>query len=175
MKLNTAYINNKRVTDDHFFLCTPSLATSEMTPTKKAKTFKLHPRRSAIVIGCALALLLSSSPSADAFANMHASRNNFSTQLSYRSLHHGPDVEPLTEMERLGADFTKMPKDMLDRFADLETLINTPIAPPTTSTEETPRRAWWEMANPGSADSATTYLLILPTPWPPGIHLPMRR
>ncbi|KAL7425469.1 hypothetical protein ACHAXM_000029, partial [Skeletonema potamos] len=118
MKLNTAYINNnnKRVTDDHFFLCTPSLATSEMTPTKKAKTFKLHPRRSAIVIGCALALLLSSSPSADAFANMHAFRNNFSTQLSYRSLHHGPDVEPLTEMERLGADFTKMPKDMLDRF-----------------------------------------------------------
>jgi hypothetical protein len=82
----------------------------------------MHPRRSAIVICCALALLLSSSPSDDAFANMHASRNNFSTQqLSYRSLHHGPDVEPLTDMERLGADFTKMPKDMLDRFADLET------------------------------------------------------
>jgi hypothetical protein len=75
MKSNTAYIKNKRVTDDHFFRCSP--ATSEKTPTKKVKTFKLHPHRYAIVIGCALAILLSSSPSDDAFANMHASRNNF--------------------------------------------------------------------------------------------------
>jgi hypothetical protein len=68
------------------------------------------------VIGCALALLLVSSPSADAFANINASRNNLSTQLSYRALHHGPDVEPLTDIEKLGVDFTKMPKDKLDRF-----------------------------------------------------------
>ncbi len=47
---------------------------------------------------------------------MHASGNNLSTQLSYRSLHHGPDVEPLTDMEKLGVDFTKMPKDKLDRY-----------------------------------------------------------
>ena len=120
MKVNTAYLNNKRISDGHFFLCTPgnnSLPTnSEATPTKRAKTFKLQPRRSALVIGCALALLLVSSPSADAFANIHASRNNISTQLSYRSLHHGPDVEPLTDIEKLGVDFTKMPKDKLDRF-----------------------------------------------------------
>jgi len=120
MKLNTAYLKNMRVSDEYFFFCTPGnislVTTSENTLTKRAKTFKL-PRRSAVVVAYALALILVSSPSADAFANIHASGSNlYTTQLNYRSLHHGPDVEPLTDMERLGADFTKMPKDKLDRF-----------------------------------------------------------
>eukprot|EP00986_Skeletonema_menzelii_P014840 scaffold10382_cov103-Skeletonema_menzelii.AAC.1 len=120
MKLNTAYLNNKRVSDDEIFLCTPrssSLITTDDSPSKRAKNFKLQPRRSAFVISCVLALLLTSSPSADAFSITHDTRSNPSTtQLGYRSIHHGPDVEPLTDMEKLGADYTKMPKDMLDRF-----------------------------------------------------------
>eukprot|EP00985_Skeletonema_marinoi_P011739 scaffold5581_cov156-Skeletonema_marinoi.AAC.8 len=120
MKLNTAYLNNKRVYDDDIFLRTPgnnSLVTLDDTPSKRAKTFKLQPRRSALVISCALALLLMSSPMADAFAITQGTRSKPSyTQLSYRSLHHGPDVEPLTDMEKQGVDFTKMPKDKLDRF-----------------------------------------------------------
>eukprot|EP00985_Skeletonema_marinoi_P034344 scaffold43735_cov153-Skeletonema_marinoi.AAC.5 len=120
MKLNTAYLNNKRVYDDDIFLCTPgnnSLVTLDDTPSKRAKTFKLQPRRSALVISCALALLLMSSPTAEAFAITQGTRSNpFTTQLNYRSLHHGPDVEPLTDMEKQGVDFTKMPKDKLDRF-----------------------------------------------------------
>ena len=120
MKLNSAYLNNKRISNDEIFLCTPgnsSLVTSDDTPRKRAKTFKLQPRRSAFIISSVLALLLASSPSADAFTVTHVTSSNlFTTQLGYRSLHHGPDVEPLTEMEKLGADFTKMPKDQLDRF-----------------------------------------------------------
>lgn len=112
MKLNAIYLENKqRITYDQaslFILDTPG-------SNPRAKTFKLQPRRSAFVIGCALAILVSS-PSADAFATTFTSKNNLSTQLYYRSLHHGPDVEPLTDIEKQGADFTKMPKDKLDRF-----------------------------------------------------------
>eukprot|EP00984_Skeletonema_dohrnii_P008362 scaffold3065_cov121-Skeletonema_dohrnii-CCMP3373.AAC.4 len=103
MKLNTAYLNNKRVSDDDIFLCHPgdnSPMTLDDTPNKRARTFKfkLHPTptpaRSALVISCSLALLLISSPLADAFVITHAARNSLSTtQLSYRSLHHGPDVQ----------------------------------------------------------------------------------
>eukprot|EP00985_Skeletonema_marinoi_P008719 scaffold3982_cov102-Skeletonema_marinoi.AAC.1 len=85
MKMNTAYLNNKRVSDDDFSLYTPpgnnSLVTLDDTPSKRANTLKLQPRRSALVVSvsCALALLLVSSPLADAFAITHASRNNLST------------------------------------------------------------------------------------------------
>ena len=123
MKMNTAYLNKKRVSDDDISLCTPpgnnSLVILDDTPSKskRANTLKLQPRRSALVLSRALALLLVSSPLTDAFAITHASRNNLSTtQLSYRSLHHGPDVQPLTDMEKQGVDFTKMPKNELDRF-----------------------------------------------------------
>ena len=121
MKLNTAYLNNKRVLNDEFFICTPgnsSLVTSDETQRKGTMTFKLQPRRSAFIISSVLALLLATSPSVDAFAVTLGTTgiNPSTTQLGYRSLHHGPDVEPLTEMEKLGADFTKMPKDQLDRF-----------------------------------------------------------
>jgi hypothetical protein len=128
MKLNnTIYINNKQnnivAADDQsfpfFVLGTPGSksAADEVPPTKRAKTFRLQPRRSAIVIGCAV-VVLASSPSAGAFVIERSphTRSSLSTQLNYRSLHHGPDVEPLTHIERQGVDFTKMPKDKLDRF-----------------------------------------------------------
>eukprot|EP00985_Skeletonema_marinoi_P019385 scaffold11093_cov120-Skeletonema_marinoi.AAC.1 len=87
---------------------------------------------------------------------------------------HGPDVQPLTDMEKQGVDFTKMPKDKLDRFGpgNFDQYADSTC---TTLTEETPRRALWEMANLASANSATMYLPILPTPWPPDIRLRMRR
>ena len=128
MKLNnTIYINNNQnnlVTDDQsfpfFILGTPGSKSAadadEVPPTKRAKTFRLQPRRSAIVIGCAV-VVLASSPSANAFVIERShTRSSLSTQLNYRSLHHGPDVEPLTHIERQGVDFTKMPKDKLDRY-----------------------------------------------------------
>eukprot|EP00986_Skeletonema_menzelii_P013541 scaffold7978_cov145-Skeletonema_menzelii.AAC.2 len=58
MKLNTAYLNNKRVSDDEIFLCTlrsSSLITTDDTPSKRAKNFKLQPRRSAFIISYVLA------------------------------------------------------------------------------------------------------------------------
>jgi len=36
--------------------------------------------------------------------------------LKYRSLHHGPDVEPLSDIERQGAAFTKMDKDAICHY-----------------------------------------------------------
>lgn len=129
MKLNnTIYVGNNKqnnlVADDDdqsfpfFILGTPGSKSvaDEVPPTKRAKTFRLQPRRSAIVIGCAVVVLVSS-PLAHAFAiERSRMRSSLSTQLNYRSLHHGPDVEPLTHIERQGVDFTKMPKDKLDRF-----------------------------------------------------------
>jgi len=115
MKLITAY----RVSNDEIILSASgnkSLVTLDDTPSKRSKTIKLKPRRSALVISCVLALQLVLSPPADAFVITHATRCNTSTKLEYRSLHHGPDVEPLTDMEKQGVDFTKMPKDELDRF-----------------------------------------------------------
>jgi hypothetical protein len=116
MKLNTAYLNNNYVSDGEFNLCADgnnSLMNLDATPSKRSKTFKLQPRRSALFTSCVLALQVLS-PSVDAFAITHATKSNPSTtQLCYRSLHHGPDVEPLTEMEKQS---TKMPKNELDRF-----------------------------------------------------------
>lgn len=119
MKPNTAYLKTNHVSDGDFILCAAgknSVVTLDDTPSKRAKTFKLQPRRYALVISCVLASQVLS-PSVHAFAITHATKSNLSTtQLGYRSLHHGPDVEPLTEMEKQGVDFTKMPKDELDRF-----------------------------------------------------------
>jgi hypothetical protein len=39
-----------------------------------------------------------------------------STELRYRSLHHGPDVEPLSDAEKQGAGFTKMDKDKINQY-----------------------------------------------------------
>lgn len=39
-----------------------------------------------------------------------------SAKLNYRSIHHGPDVEPLTEAERLGAEYTKMNKEFITNY-----------------------------------------------------------
>eukprot|EP00984_Skeletonema_dohrnii_P011384 scaffold4536_cov164-Skeletonema_dohrnii-CCMP3373.AAC.6 len=56
MKTNTAYLNNKRVSDDDISLCTPpgnnSLVILDDTPSKskRANTLKLQPRRSALVL-----------------------------------------------------------------------------------------------------------------------------
>eukprot|EP00984_Skeletonema_dohrnii_P026183 scaffold15490_cov177-Skeletonema_dohrnii-CCMP3373.AAC.1 len=106
MNMNTAYLNNKRVSDDDISLCTPPGNNSLVTlDDSKQEQESQHTQAAAPTI-CP-----------HAFAITHVSRNNLSTtQLSYRSLHHGPDVQPLTDMEKQGVDFTKMPKDKLDRF-----------------------------------------------------------
>lgn len=46
----------------------------------------------------------------------HGLKPTFQTQLNYRSMYHGPDVEPLTELEKLGASATKMDKDKIQRY-----------------------------------------------------------
>lgn len=38
------------------------------------------------------------------------------TNLFYRSIHHGPDVEPLTDVEKYGAEYTKMSKDLITNY-----------------------------------------------------------
>jgi len=70
----------------------------------------------------ALTLAFASAPSANAFstsADIHLPSNvhrSSPTKLGYRSLHHGPDIEPLTDVEKLGADFTKLSPDQIDRY-----------------------------------------------------------
>jgi len=58
-------------------------------------------------------------PSIHAFT-FHMNKNTSPTRvhspLFYRSIHHGPDVEPLTEEERLGPDYTKMNKELINNF-----------------------------------------------------------
>jgi hypothetical protein len=54
-----------------------------------------------------------------------------STKLYYRSLHHGPDVGPLTDVDRLGADATKMDKDQIQHYgpSSLDDYVDTPDTP----------------------------------------------
>jgi hypothetical protein len=68
---------------------------------------------SATFISLALASAIYSAPYASAFSHGQTKPKHqvSSTQLKYRSLHHGPDVEPLTDFERQGADFTKINQD----------------------------------------------------------------
>lgn len=80
------------------------------------------PSSSSIRASLALSFTISSIvPSADAFACSSVKTQSYHLQksfsaLKYRSLHHGPDIEPLTDIEKLGSDFTKMSKDRIDRF-----------------------------------------------------------
>jgi len=67
----------------------------------------------------AFSLAFTSAPSTSAFSNtVHFKFHQYfsPTALSYRSLHHGPDIEPLTDIEKLGPDYTKLSKDQLDRY-----------------------------------------------------------
>jgi len=52
----------------------------------------------------------------EAFAPPLKRSHTFTTELKYRSLHHGPDIEPLSEEEKLGADYTKMDKDKIRSY-----------------------------------------------------------
>jgi len=72
----------------------------------------------------ALSLAISSDTGAAAFSRAitkphHSFRHSHhfsSTELKYRSLHHGPDIEPLTDMEKQGSDSTKMDKDKIHQY-----------------------------------------------------------
>ena len=71
-----------------------------------------------------LALLaISSAPIfASAFSPAQSYRSNYqvssstSTGLNYRSLHHGPDIQPLTDIDRMGSSVTKMDKDRINNY-----------------------------------------------------------
>ena len=71
-----------------------------------------------------LALLaISSAPLfASAFSPAQSYRSNYqvssstSTGLNYRSLHHGPDIQPLTDIDRMGSSVTKMDKDRINNY-----------------------------------------------------------
>ena len=65
-------------------------------------------------VSSALYFILLVEPSV-AFSPVENSRTRTS-KLHYRSIHHGPDVEPLTETERLGAEYTKMSKDLITNY-----------------------------------------------------------
>jgi hypothetical protein len=62
----------------------------------------------------ALALVVCPAHFAVAFSHACTKpHSDSSTQLKYRSLHHGPDVDPSSEIER---DFTKMDKDKIIHY-----------------------------------------------------------
>jgi hypothetical protein len=66
-----------------------------------------------------LALLaITSAPYASTFSPNQAYSKIYqsSTKLNYRSIYHGPDIEPPTDMEKLGADATKMAKDKIYQY-----------------------------------------------------------
>ena len=65
----------------------------------------------------ALFLATGRAPLAAAFSPIATAKPRIvSTQIHYRSLHHGPDVEPLSDAERLGADSTKMARDKIRHY-----------------------------------------------------------
>ena len=89
--------------------------------------------QSSIIVSLALSIAISAAPSAVAFSHFNIKTRTYypqysSTELKYRSLHHGPDVEPLTDIEKLGCDFTKMSKDKIDRFGpgDFDQFVDFP-------------------------------------------------
>mmetsp|Transcript_11701 Transcript_11701/g.20751 ORF Transcript_11701/g.20751 Transcript_11701/m.20751 type:complete len:152 (+) Transcript_11701:190-645(+) len=75
-------------------------------------------------VSLALSLTISPAPLAGAFSHTNTKAHIFkrtqvsSTELKYRSLHDGPDVEVelLSATEKQGADSTKMDKDRIDRY-----------------------------------------------------------
>jgi len=68
-------------------------------------------------VSLALSLAISLAPLTAAFSHtLTHSRLVSSTELKYRSLHHGPDIEPLSDMEKQGADSTKMDKDKIHQY-----------------------------------------------------------
>ena len=71
-------------------------------------------------VSLALASAIFSSPLASAFSHAFTKPKSYHrvsfTELKYRSLHHGPDVEPPSDTEKQGADFTKMDKDKVHRY-----------------------------------------------------------
>ena len=69
----------------------------------------------------ALSYAICSSPLVAAFSPDFSTKPRFQTspssiQLKYRSLHHGPDIEPPSDTEKQGSEYTKMDKSMIDRF-----------------------------------------------------------
>ena len=70
-------------------------------------------------------------PFASAFSVSTRSSLTSSTKLYYRSLHHGPDVGPLTDVDRLGSDATKMDKDQIQHYgpSSLDDYVDTPDTP----------------------------------------------
>jgi hypothetical protein len=71
-------------------------------------------------LSSALPFVLLAQTSVHAFSSTPIIQTNSiagsSTHLFYRSIHHGPDVEPLTEAEKLGAEYTKMNKDLIKNY-----------------------------------------------------------
>ena len=68
-------------------------------------------------VSLALSLAISLAPFSAAFSyTLTHSCLVSSTELKYRSLHHGPDIEPLSDMEKQGAESTKMDKDKIHQY-----------------------------------------------------------
>ena len=70
-------------------------------------------------LSLALSFAISSSPLVAGFSpnfSISGQTSSSSTQLKYRSLHHGPDIEPPSDIEKQGSAYTKMDKSMIDRF-----------------------------------------------------------
>jgi hypothetical protein len=72
----------------------------------------------ASIVSFAFSLTTISSTLVTAFSPQRLPKVNHisQTHLNYRSMYHGPDVEPLTELEKLGASATKMDKDKIQRY-----------------------------------------------------------
>lgn len=66
------------------------------------------------IVSSAFTFILMARPAVYAFSSTYKSRQT--SPLFYRSIHHGPDVEPLTDAEKLGADFTKMNKQLITNY-----------------------------------------------------------
>jgi len=66
------------------------------------------------ILSSTFTFVLAARPAVYAFSPAYKSRQ--ASQLFYRSIHHGPDVEPLTDAEKLGADFSKMKKEMITNY-----------------------------------------------------------
>ena len=53
---------------------------------------------------------------AQSYCSNYQVSSSTSTGLNYRSLHHGPDIQPLTDIDRMGSSVTKMDKDRINNY-----------------------------------------------------------
>jgi len=69
-----------------------------------------------LAISSAPALFASGFMTTQSYHSTYQVSSTSTTGLNYRSLHHGPDIQPLTDIDKMGASVTRMDKDKINNY-----------------------------------------------------------